>query len=103
MRCPDGTSVIDHQHGCPGELQGVPGPPSVDQAPGLFSVRSDPYASITIDNAPAGDTPLYKRQLAPGRHTIVATNSTTHQIITMSITIESGKEENAGTLSWPEP
>lgn len=67
--------------------------------PGLYSVDSRPYATISIDGVVLGETPLYRVPLAPGSHQVRAVRQD-GATKTFSITIAAGKEVSSGRLKW---
>ena len=67
--------------------------------PGFYSVDSKPYATIFIDDKSYGETPVFKVQLAPGKHRIRAVRADGKSQRLM-ITIQPGKLFSSGTLSW---
>ncbi|MEO8699480.1 MAG: serine/threonine-protein kinase [Kofleriaceae bacterium] len=68
--------------------------------PGFITIDSSPmYAVIYIDGKRAGETPLVRIQLAPGRHNVRAVSASgTSQ--TMAITIEPGKVAPTRRFGW---
>ena len=50
--------------------------PTPSTTPGFFSIDSTPYAKIFIDGADYGSTPIYRRELPPGRHSVRAVSKT---------------------------
>jgi hypothetical protein len=46
-------------------------PVAIDVQPGSVSVNALPWASVSIDGAPVGDTPLANLALAAGPHDVV--------------------------------
>lgn len=66
---------------------------------GFYSVDSRPYATIYIDEKSYGETPLFKVQLAAGKHRIRAVRAD-GKSQRLSITIQPGKLLSSGTLSW---
>jgi serine/threonine-protein kinase len=71
-------------------------PPS--GAPGFFSIDSTPYANIFVDGKPFGSTPIFRRELAPGKHAVRAV-SKTGAVRSFSIEIRSG-QESPKRLTW---
>jgi len=75
-------------------------PDKADKAElGLYSVDSNPYATIFIDARSYGVTPLFKVPLAPGRHRVRAVRGDGRSK-RVTITIEPGKLVSSGTLRW---
>lgn len=74
--------------------------PLVTAGPGMYSVGSEPYATIYVDGKRVGDTPLFQYSLVPGKHTVRAVRSDDQRDKTFSIQIESGKTLNSGKLTW---
>ena len=68
-------------------------------APGFFSIDSTPYANIFVDGKPFGSTPLFRRELAPGKHAVRAV-SKTGAVRNFSIEIRSGQEAPPRRLTW---
>jgi serine/threonine-protein kinase len=62
----------------------------VKAEPGFFTVDALPYATIYIDGKRAGETPLVKVSLSPGRHQVKAVPAV-GKAKTISITVETGK------------
>ena len=52
----------------------TPAPPkhAASSAPGWYSIDSTPFATIAIDDKPAGVTPLVHKPLAAGKHRVHA-------------------------------
>jgi len=46
-----------------------PPPPAVEQM-GFLTVNTVPYGSVSIDGVEVGDTPIVRRRLSPGQHTV---------------------------------
>ncbi|HEU5056460.1 MAG TPA: serine/threonine-protein kinase [Kofleriaceae bacterium] len=67
--------------------------------PGFFSIDSEPYATIYIDGKRIGDTPLYRVELAPGRHTVRAVCSC-GKSRRFPIRIREGTSSRARRLVW---
>jgi eukaryotic-like serine/threonine-protein kinase len=66
--------------------------------PGYYAVDSRPYATIYVDGAPIGDTPLFKVPLAAGPHTVRAVLADGRQR-TFPIQIEADREASS-VLAW---
>ena len=67
---------------------------------GTFSIDSSPYATIYIDGAKFGITPLVGKSLPAGKHTVRAVTRDGRSK-TFTIEIQAGKLTNRGTLtSW---
>jgi serine/threonine-protein kinase len=49
-----------------------PPPPAVQQV-GFLTVNTVPYGSVSIDGVEVGDTPIVRRRLPPGEHTVKIT------------------------------
>jgi hypothetical protein len=77
-----------------------PRPPKQTGPPGYITIDSSPvYAVIFIDGKRAGETPLVRHQVAPGRHSVRAVSASgTSQSI--SINIESGKVAQTRHFKW---
>jgi len=86
----------------------APSPPPPDRArpgrkksarPGLFSIDSEPYATIYVDGRRLGDTPLFKVELAAGRHQVRAVCSC-GKTRTFAVKIREGETHRARRLVW---
>ncbi|MEO8701114.1 MAG: serine/threonine-protein kinase [Kofleriaceae bacterium] len=87
----------------PAPVEPAPPPPAPDvrpsrAKPGYYSVDSQPYATIAIDNVRRDQTPVFRLPLAPGRHSVRATLADGRHR-TFAITVVSGREL-VGTLAW---
>jgi len=69
------------------------------KAPGTFSIDSSPYAVIYIDGVRAGETPLIRRSLPAGTHSVKAVTQD-GRTKTFEITVSPGKLTNRGVLTW---
>jgi hypothetical protein len=47
---------------------------NADRRPGTLTLRTTPWAKVTIDGKPFGSTPLYKVELGSGPHTVRLVN-----------------------------
>lgn len=65
--------------------------PAADRTPGTLSIDATPWATITVDGRPLGETPLANVKLPPGAHTVVAANPDTGKTVKQKITIAPGK------------
>jgi hypothetical protein len=83
-------------------------PPSPDRArpgrkksarPGFFSIDSEPYATIYVDGRRLGDTPLFKIELAAGRHQVRAVCSC-GKSRSFAVKIREGETHRARRLVW---
>jgi serine/threonine-protein kinase len=50
-----------------------PAPPPAVQQVGFLTVNTVPYGSVSIDGVEVGDTPIVRRRLTPGEHTVKIT------------------------------
>jgi serine/threonine-protein kinase len=77
-----------------------PPPPSpVHKEPGLFSIESDPYATIYVDGHKLGVTPIIQHPLAAGRHrvrAVIADGRTKEQ----TLEVPAGKQAAPIHLRW---
>jgi serine/threonine-protein kinase len=73
--------------------------PAVRRKPGYFSIDSTPFATIFVDNKRLGITPLVKKRLPAGPHTIRAElkDGRTKE---MSIDVPAGKTAAPVRLTW---
>jgi eukaryotic-like serine/threonine-protein kinase len=83
----------------PSSRAAAPGARMPAERVGYYSVDSRPYALVTIDGVPHGETPLYRIPLSPGSHEVrvVREDGATK---TFSITIVAGKEVSSRRLKW---
>jgi len=67
--------------------------------PGWFSIDSQPYAKIFVDDQPFGDTPVVHKPLASGHHRVhaVLADGRTKDL---DVTVPAGKLAAPITLSW---
>jgi serine/threonine-protein kinase len=76
----------------------VPTPPpdaSVQLAPGYLTVAAEPFAQVRIDGEDVGNTPIFKRELSAGRHTVELITPDTNVVrLKRTITIQPGKLES---------
>jgi serine/threonine-protein kinase len=77
----------------------APPPPPRRAAPGWYSIDSTPFATIAIDDKPAGVTPLVHKPLAAGRHRVhaVLADGRTKDAV---IVVPAGKLAAPLVLSW---
>jgi len=74
-----------------------PTPPAAK--PGYYSVDSNPYATIFIDGKRFDQTPLFRVELAAGRHQIRAVLKDGRER-SFTIKIDPGKDITSNTLAW---
>ena len=55
-----------------------PPPPPVAEQVGFLTVNTVPYGSVSIDGVEVGDTPIVRRRLSPGKHTVRITRPGYH-------------------------
>ncbi len=67
--------------------------------PGLFSIDSQPYATIFIDGHRLGVTPIYKHSLSAGRHRLRAVLSD-GRAKDQTVDIPAGKQAAPINLTW---
>jgi hypothetical protein len=63
------------------------------------TVDSDPFAVIYIDGARISETPVFKRTLPAGKHTLRAVLENGRER-SKDIVVEDGKITNLGKLTW---
>jgi serine/threonine-protein kinase len=67
--------------------------------PGFVSIDSKPYATIFVDGKSVGETPVFKLQLAPGKHRVRAVSSAGGEQ-TFMLNVQAGKESPPKHLVW---
>ena len=67
--------------------------------PGYFTIDSMPYATIYIDGAKRGVTPILRLPLAAGTHTVAAVTADGRRK-SFRVTIQSGREARRRRLDW---
>ncbi len=72
----------------------------VSSDPGSYSIDSTEFAKIYIDGSYVDTTPLFRKQLAAGKHTVRAVHGATGREKTFTIQIEPGKTLSSGRLTW---
>jgi hypothetical protein len=74
VRPPDDAAMVREPDAAPPVAQVAPVAQirHVATAPGWYSIDSTPFATIAIDDRPAGVTPLVHKPLAAGRHHVHA-------------------------------
>ena len=70
-----------------------------NERPGFFTVDSEPYATIYVDGKRLGDTPLFKVELAAGRHQVRAVCSCGKSRV-FAVKIREGETHRARRLVW---
>ena len=87
--CPPGTARVGGR--C--IAQGAPEPKAAtpDGGKGFLTVKTTPWAKITIDGQPWGSTPVAKVPLASGTHTVRLVNEDAGKDVTKKVTITSGE------------
>jgi serine/threonine-protein kinase len=71
--------------------QQPPPPAANSNEPGFLSLDTLPWTKVNIDGDPAGSTPLFKKRLAPGKHTLTFVNEGASINTTRVVTIEPEK------------
>jgi len=66
-------------------------PPVGGGGPGTLTFAATPWCNVTIDGAPAGQTPIVNKSLPAGRHRIVCENPEIHVTRTVTVEIVSGQ------------
>ncbi|HYE94798.1 MAG TPA: serine/threonine-protein kinase [Rubricoccaceae bacterium] len=74
--------------------------PRPDTRPGVVVVRAEPWAEVTINGAPVGQTPV-RRELAPGMYRIVLRNPRFPEYAT-SVTVRPGEETPVPVSLWQQ-
>lgn len=64
---------------------------AVDSSPGLLTIDASPWANITLDGRPLGETPLANVRVSPGVHTISATNPENQKTIRKTVMVGAGR------------
>jgi hypothetical protein len=80
-------------------------PPRTSEPPrsvGWLTLDADPYGTVSIDGVDIGDTPIIRRELAPGRHVIRVTRDG-HQPWSETLTIVSGNVASRRITLVPTP
>jgi len=67
----------------------APAPAAAPAAVGYLTVVTEPYGTLSIDGVDVGDTPVFKRALAPGEHEVRVTRDG-YQTWTQHVTITVG-------------
>ncbi|HEY5938232.1 MAG TPA: serine/threonine-protein kinase [Kofleriaceae bacterium] len=73
---------------------------SITRATGLFSIDSTPYATIYVDGAKLGVTPIVKRPLAAGSHRLRAVLED-GRVRELTVDISAGRLAQPIQLTWP--
>jgi serine/threonine-protein kinase len=74
----------------PAETAAAPATPIPTPAEGWLLLLVQPWADVTVDGRPAGQTPLARVPLAPGPHSVVLTHPQ-YQPFMRKVTIRSGE------------
>jgi len=69
----------------------TPPAPTGGGGPGTLTFAATPWCNVTIDGAPAGQTPIVNKQLPAGRHRIVCENPEIQASRTIQVEIVSGQ------------
>ena len=83
----------------PRSRQETPPRATAAKKPGFYSVDSEPYATIFIDDKRRDQTPLFRIALSPGWHKVRAVLADGRER-TFTVWIESDKHISSKTLSW---
>jgi len=67
-----------------------PSPSPTREADGWLLVLARPYANVTVDDSPAGQTPLSRMALRPGPHSVVLSHPQ-YQDYRRKVTIRPGE------------
>ena len=58
---------------------------------GFLTLRTKPWTKVFIDGKPHGSTPLYRVELAPGKHTLHLENEQMDVDVKKKLVIKSGE------------
>jgi eukaryotic-like serine/threonine-protein kinase len=66
--------------------------PTPAASPGYLTITADPFANVLVDGTSWDSTPIYKRRLAAGRHTVILKSPDSGAVILdRTVTITSGE------------
>jgi eukaryotic-like serine/threonine-protein kinase len=87
----------------PASAQPAPPPPASEPSAqpaadnGYVTIGAEPYALVQLDGVPLGPTPIIRRPVAPGSHTVVLTSPDTGKVrLSTAVQVEAGKVANVG-------
>lgn len=64
---------------------------TVPNQPGLLRINSRPWAQVTLDGSPLGNTPLFDVQVTPGAHTLLFQNPDFQVSKTIHVDVAAGE------------
>jgi hypothetical protein len=67
-----------------------PPPVVTSTEPGFISISTEPWTKVSVDGDPWGSTPIFKKKLTVGKHTVVM-ESESGKTLTRSVEIKSGE------------
>jgi serine/threonine protein kinase len=68
-----------------------PAPPKTELAHGFVSIDATPWARVSIDGQPVGETPLAAFPLSPGKHRVLLANPDSHKSEERTVVAEPNK------------
>jgi serine/threonine-protein kinase len=66
-------------------------PVATDAAPGFLTLNTTPWSKVSIDGEPVGSTPIFKKKLSAGAHTLVLVNEGASIQKSQTVTIKPGE------------
>jgi serine/threonine protein kinase len=87
-RVPDGPHIAKRGPRVTGPPTGE-APPATDAT---LSINTDPWSEVTLDGAPIGSTPIWRRRVRAGSHTIVMRNPVSGVERRVTVSLEPGQE-----------
>jgi hypothetical protein len=73
-------------------------PPPLAPAPAILSINTDPWSEVSLDGQPIGSTPIWRRHVSPGEHTLVLRNPVSGVEKRLTVALDPGQER---TVSLP--
>ncbi len=87
--CPAGSTRVGSR--CVAPTAAAPQPTPPESGKGFLTVKTTPWAKISIDGQPWGSTPVAKVPLSAGAHTVRLVNEDAGKDVTKKITVKNGE------------